>query len=138
MDDNTKDVFFLALPILNSLVLAWIAYKMAIIKASIEAASVRANLLGESVRAVAANVEKVEKATNSQMTLLVAATKAASIAEGRAEEKNERGIRDSERARGAFLERDRAATAAQLQPVVVGVATATGPECLLKKDKHEM
>ena len=85
MDQNTRDVLFLTVPLAGSAFAAWISYR----------AKVSADGAREDVKVVAADVLRVEKATNSHTDLLVAATKAASHAEGKEEERVEQRGRDA-------------------------------------------
>lgn len=77
MDQNTKDVLMVTVPLAGTALSAWIAYK---------------------VQSVASNVLRVEKATNGHTEMLVAATKAAAHGEGKEEERVEQRQRDKEAA----------------------------------------
>ena len=82
MDQNTKDVLMILIPALSALGTLYVAAITARTKALVDS--------------VAADVLRVEKATNSHTDLLVAATQRAAHAQGKQEERNERRTRDKQ------------------------------------------
>lgn len=118
MDQNTREVLTLVIPLLGTAFTGWIGYKMATLKTRVEG-------VVSKLDSVAIQVDQVEKATNSHTDLLVRATKAASHGEGMLQERAEAAARTAEQALGARGER--IAMEAAKPPAPVPAAAPVGP-----------